>query len=138
MSDKQKKLHTAIAEFSAKTGMNATTIATITEKVVGLLAAHWDHIYDVALLDENNSQVNVGLRLAIDFGRKCPVGMVTLSFSTRTSDEAEFRVPDPDQPNLPFAAAVGREAPTPPPTASASSPRPRRRAAATSIAVSPA
>lgn len=113
-----KKLREAVAEISGKTGVNAATIAAVTEKFVALLSSRFEHICDVALADENEGKVVIGLTVRFDMTHKAPVGTVTLGFSQRTKDEAAFQVEDPEQMNIPFAQAVGQQTRSQGPTAS--------------------
>lgn len=106
LSPQARKMREAVKEYCGKTGVNAATLGTVTEKFVGLLTARWEHICDVALAEENEGRVNVGLRISFDMTHKTPVGSLTLSFSQRTRDESTFAVEDPDQATLPFAEVV--------------------------------
>lgn len=130
-SPKQKALRKAVADYCEKTGVNAATISVVTEKIVGLIASRWEHICDVALGEENEGKVNVGLRVNFDMSHKTPVGTVTLAFSQRTQDDCAFQVEDPNQPGLPFSEAVRPSAvQQPEPVAQQPRTRTRRRAAA--------
>jgi hypothetical protein len=127
MTPEARALHEAVERYSGKAGMNAATIGTVTQKIIGLLSSRWEHICDVAMDEPNGGQVNVCFTIHFDMTRKAPCGKVLISFTQRTKDEADFQVDDPTQTSLPFAQAVGREA-TPLITRT---PRPRRGARVT-------
>jgi len=116
-----EKLHSAVQEISGLTGLNAATLASVTQKFVTQLAARWEHICDVALSEENEGKVNVGFAVKFDMTHKVPVGVTRLSFATRVCDEDTFSVEDPDQMTIPLAANA----------ASAPIPQTRRRQART-------
>lgn len=97
-----QRLREAVVAFSGKNGLHAVTIATVAEKFIGLLAARWEHICDVAMAEESNGQVCIGFRVSFDMTCKAPVGNVCLSFAQRTKEEAEFAVDDPEQARFPF------------------------------------
>ncbi len=98
-----KKFHAAVEEFCGHEGINATTIATITEKFVGLLSARWQQICDAAMDEENNGKLSLGIPVQLDFTHRVPVGSVSLKFTPqRVNDGTTFQVEDPDQKQLPF------------------------------------
>jgi hypothetical protein len=99
---KTKSLHDAAAAFAEKTGMNAKTIALVTETFLGLLAARWEHICDAAYDEDNGGKISVSMSMNLNFQAKTPVGDITLRFVPKTvKDSDTFAVEDPDQPLLP-------------------------------------
>ena len=111
-----EKLHSAVQEISGLTGLNAATLASVTQKFVTQLAARWEHICDVALSEENEGKVNVGFAVKFDMTHKVPVGVTRLSFATRVCDEDTFSVEDPDQMAIPLAQPALAAPATLPPT----------------------
>jgi hypothetical protein len=116
LNTKQKALRKAVTDYCEKTGVNAATISVVTEKFVGMLAARWEHICDVAIADENGGKVKVGFGINFDMTHKVPVGTMAMSFSQVTKDDCNFQVDDPNQPALPFAEAVRQQRPATPRT----------------------
>jgi hypothetical protein len=75
-------------------------MSTIAAQFVSLFSSHWEQICEVARLDESEGQVAVGTRTKFDLTGKTPIVKTKMSFTQRTSDDAEGIVPDPDQKTL--------------------------------------
>ncbi|MCX6887463.1 MAG: hypothetical protein NTX27_20765 [Verrucomicrobia bacterium] len=96
------QLNEAVALFSGKSGVNALSIAEITRQIIGLLAARWEPLCDIAMDEGSEGVVSMSFGVKMDLTRRTPSGVVTLSYSQRTRDESVFQVEDPDQQRLPF------------------------------------
>ncbi len=98
-----KSLREAVAAYSEKDGVNALTISMIVEKCTGLIAAHWEHIRDAAMDEENKGKISLSFALTLDFTHKTPCGAAELRFvPKRVKDGATFQVEDPDQARMDF------------------------------------
>lgn len=105
LDPRTKKLHQAVATYTDKTGINAAALGALTEKIIGLIAARWEHICDSAADEENKGKISLALGINLDMTRKCPIGAVRLRFvPKRVNDEAGFETQDPDQATLPLGS----------------------------------
>jgi hypothetical protein len=105
LSPEQAALRDAVMKLSGHEGLNGEAIYMMTSRFVELVSLRYNRIVDVAMSPENGGKTSFGVRFALDVNRKAPSGKAVISFSSRTTDEADFYVEDPEEQELPFGGS---------------------------------